>query len=87
MCRAARLVIPLRGPTKGIMMEDGKFEDRIDQGAGKAKEWAGRATGDRGLEREGRAQSGIAGAKVKLREAARHVIDVFRERRGNRRRY
>lgn len=66
-------------------MADEKFYDRIDQGSGKAKEWAGRATGDRRLEGEGRAQSGLAGAKIKLRGAVRKIVRAFRPPRGSRR--
>lgn len=65
-------------------MDDGKFDDRIDQGSGKAKEWTGRATGDRGLEREGRTQSGLAGAKIKIRQAVKDVARAFRQRRSGR---
>lgn len=66
-------------------MADERFYDRIDQGAGKAKEWTGRATGDRHLEREGRAQSGLAGAKIKLRGVVHKIVRAFRPPRGSRR--
>lgn len=61
-------------------MDDKRFDDRIDQGTGKAKEWAGRATGDRGLEREGRTQSALAGVKIKLRHVGKDIGRIFRTR-------
>lgn len=65
-------------------MDNRRFDDRIDQATGKAKEWTGRATGDRGLEREGRAQSGFARAKIKVQDAFRKIVRAVR---GPRRRY
>ncbi len=65
-------------------MDHRKFDDRIEQGTGKAKEWAGRMTGDRRLEREGRTAAGFAGARIKIRDAFRSLVRAFRRpsRRG-----
>ncbi len=59
-------------------MDHRKFDDRIEQGSGKAKQWAGRVTGDRRLEREGRTEAGLAGARIKLRDAVRSLFRAFR---------
>jgi uncharacterized protein YjbJ (UPF0337 family) len=63
-------------------MRNRKFEDRIEQGSAKAKEWAGRVTGDRRLEREGRTQAGFAGARIKIRDAVRSLVRAFRRPSG-----
>jgi uncharacterized protein YjbJ (UPF0337 family) len=66
-----------------------RFGDQVDEASGKTKEWAGKATGDRDLEREGQVQHGVAetketardvGEKVKdaVSDAAQKVKDTFR---------
>jgi hypothetical protein len=55
-----------------------KFDDRIAQSTAKAKQWAGRLTGDRRLEREGRTAAWFAGVRIKLRDAARRLSRTFR---------
>lgn len=58
------------------MSDTGKFDDRVDQTSGHAKEWAGKATGDDDLEREGRAQHDIAETKLDLRHVGEKVKDA-----------
>ncbi|HEY0640866.1 MAG TPA: CsbD family protein [Pseudonocardiaceae bacterium] len=58
------------------MSDTGRFDDRVDQASGKAKEWAGRATDDRDLEAEGRTQHGVAKTKADVREGAEKVKDA-----------
>jgi uncharacterized protein YjbJ (UPF0337 family) len=59
-----------------IVSDTGRFNDNVDQVSGRTKEWAGRATDDRDLEREGKAQHGIAEAKENLRDAGEKVRDA-----------
>jgi uncharacterized protein YjbJ (UPF0337 family) len=52
-----------------------KARNSAEELAGKAKEAAGKATGDEELEAEGRAQQ----AKADLKQAGEHVKDAFRK--------
>lgn len=54
-------------------------DDKIDKAAGKVKEGAGKATGDDDLEREGRAQHGIADAKDAVKNAADKVTEATKK--------
>ncbi|GAA1070603.1 CsbD family protein [Nocardiopsis composta] len=63
----------------------GDAGDKFDDLAGKAKEGAGKLTGDEGLEREGKADQAKAAAKEaakeakeKAGEAAEKIKDVFK---------
>lgn len=58
------------------MSNTDRFEDRVDQVSGKAKEWTGRAADDEDLEREGKTQHGIAETKEGVRDAAEKVKDA-----------
>lgn len=58
------------------MSDTGRFNDKVDQASGKTKEWAGKATDDKDLEREGKAQHGIAEAKENVRDAGTKVKDA-----------
>lgn len=51
----------------------GDFNDKIDKAAGKAKETAGKATGDEELEDEGRGQHAEAEAKDAVKKAKKHL--------------
>lgn len=61
--------------SKGVIIvsDTGRFNDKVDQASGRTKEWAGKATDDRDLEREGKAQHGIAETKENVRDAADKV--------------
>lgn len=61
-------------------MDARNLDDRIDQGTGKAKQWAGRAAGARRLEREGRTQSAVARVKIRLRQVGKDIARIFRAR-------
>jgi uncharacterized protein YjbJ (UPF0337 family) len=52
-----------------------KARNSAEELAGKAKEAAGKATGNEELEAEGRAQQ----AKADLKQAGEHVKDAFRK--------
>jgi uncharacterized protein YjbJ (UPF0337 family) len=56
--------------------DTGKFSDKVDQAAGKTKEWAGKAADDERLEDEGRTQHDVAETKENLREAGEKVKDA-----------
>ncbi|HLM07581.1 MAG TPA: CsbD family protein [Blastococcus sp.] len=56
------------------MSADDKASNKIDELAGKAKEIAGRATGNRDLEAEGKGQQ----TKSNLKQAGEKVKDAFR---------
>lgn len=58
-----------------------RFGDEMDRVSGKAKEWAGRATGNARLQRQGRVQSGLARTKITTRNATKKLIVALRERR------
>lgn len=62
------------------MVKD-KFEDRVDRASGKAKEWAGRTTGNARLQREGRLQAGLAGAKITVRDTVKKLMAAVQQRR------
>jgi uncharacterized protein YjbJ (UPF0337 family) len=51
-----------------------KFENKVDEALGKAKETVGDATDDRDLEREGKTDQ----AKADLKGAAEKVKDAFK---------
>ena len=53
--------------------------DKIDQATGKAKEVAGKATGDEELEAEGRTQHGVAKAKDAVKDAADKVGEAAKK--------
>jgi len=56
------------------MSADDKAANKIDELAGKAKEGVGRATGNRDLEAEGKAEQ----AKSNLKQAGEKVKDAFK---------
>ena len=58
------------------MSDTGRFNDKVDQASGKTKEWAGKATDDKDLEREGQAQHGIAETKENARDMTDKVKDA-----------
>ncbi|MEU3273151.1 CsbD family protein [Saccharomonospora sp. NPDC006951] len=53
-------------------------EDKIDQAAGKAKEAAGKVTGDKDLQNEGETQHGVAKAKDAVKDAANKIGDAVK---------
>jgi uncharacterized protein YjbJ (UPF0337 family) len=59
-----------------------RFGDRADRVSGKAKQWAGRASGNSRLQWKGRAQSGLAGAKIGFRDLVKRAAKAVRARRG-----
>lgn len=59
-----------------------RFGNELDRVSGKAKEWAGRATGNARMQRRGRFQSGLAKIKIAGRGATKKVLTALRERRG-----
>jgi uncharacterized protein YjbJ (UPF0337 family) len=61
---------------KDTVSDTGRFNDKVDQASGKTKEWAGRTTDDRDLEREGRTQHGIAETKENARDMGDKVKDA-----------
>lgn len=56
-----------------------RFGDRLDHVSGKAKEWAGRAAGNARLQRQGQLQSGLASAKITVRNTAKKLTTRFQE--------
>ena len=60
------------------MASTDRFDDRVDQAGGKAKEWAGKLTDNERLEAEGKSQHEVAETKGDLKEAADKVKDAFR---------
>jgi uncharacterized protein YjbJ (UPF0337 family) len=59
-----------------VSQED-KLKNKTEETVGRVKEDAGRATGDRELEREGRSER----AKGSLKQAGEKVKDAFRKDR------
>jgi uncharacterized protein YjbJ (UPF0337 family) len=57
------------------MGTDDKVQNTAEDWGGKAKEGAGRATGDRDLEAEGKGDQ----AKANLKQAGEKVKDAFRD--------
>lgn len=57
------------------MGTDDKLQNTAEDWGGKAKEGAGRATGDRDLEAEGKGDQ----AKANLKQAGEKVKDAFRD--------
>lgn len=57
------------------MGTDDKLHNTAEEWGGKAKEGAGRATGDRDLEAEGKGDQ----AKANLKQAGEKVKDAFRD--------
>jgi uncharacterized protein YjbJ (UPF0337 family) len=57
------------------MGTDDKMRNSAEEWGGKAKEGAGRATGDRDLEAEGKGDQ----AKANLKQAGEKVKDAFRD--------
>ncbi|RZS36426.1 CsbD-like protein [Herbihabitans rhizosphaerae] len=55
-------------------------EEQKDKITGKAKEFAGKATDDEDLEREGKAQHGIAKVKDAVKGAAQSVSDAVKKK-------
>lgn len=54
----------------------GDFNDKIDKVVGKAKEAAGKATGDEGLADKGREEQAKAEAKDSVKKAGGHLGDA-----------
>lgn len=59
------------------MSQEDKLKNKTEETVGRVKEDAGRATGDRELEREGRADR----TKGSLKQAGEKVKDAFRKDR------
>lgn len=59
------------------MSQEDKLKNKTEETVGRVKEDAGRATGDRELEREGRAER----TKGSLKQAGEKVKDAFRKDR------
>ena len=59
------------------MSQEDKLKNKTEETVGRVKEDAGRATGDRELEREGRSER----AKGSLKQAGEKVKDAFRKDR------
>ena len=61
------------------MAGDDKVQNKIDEGAGKAKETAGRVTGDEQMRREGEAEKDQAQLKDKVQDAIDKAKDIFKK--------
>lgn len=61
------------------MANEDKFENKVDEASGKAKETAGRLSGEEDLRREGEAEKDKAQLKDKVQDAAQKVKDVFKK--------
>lgn len=61
------------------MVKD-RFGDELDRASGKAKQWAGRATGNAPLQRRGRFQSGLARVRITARTMMKKLLTRLRER-------
>lgn len=61
------------------MANEDKLNNKIDEGTGKLKETAGRATGDEQLQAEGKGQKEGAQFVDKLQDAASKVKEAFKK--------
>lgn len=61
------------------MANDDKIENKIDEGAGRVKEAAGRVTGDEEMRREGEVEKDTAQLKDKVQDAVDKAKDIFRK--------
>lgn len=61
-------------------MAKDRLGDELDRAAGKAKQWAGRATGNPQLQRRGRFQSGLARVRITARTTMKKLLARLRER-------
>lgn len=61
------------------MTNDDKLKNKIDEGAGKVKETAGRASGDEEMRREGEFEKTKASVKDKAQDAAESVKDAAKD--------
>lgn len=68
------------------MMQALRFQHRFDRASGKAKEWAGRATGNTRRQRQGRLQWTIAEIKIKFADTSQKIMTVLGKGQPNRRR-
>ena len=63
------------------MVKD-RLGDELDRASGKAKQWAGRATGNPQMQRRGRFQEMLAKARITARSMMKKLLATLRERRG-----
>jgi uncharacterized protein YjbJ (UPF0337 family) len=61
------------------MVHDDKLKNKIDEGAGKAKEAAGRVTGDEGMRQEGTGEKNAAQLKDKIQDAVDKAKDKAKD--------
>lgn len=61
------------------MAHDDKLRNKIDEGAGRVKETAGRVTGDEKMRQEGETEADTAKLKDKAQDAVEAVKDVFKK--------
>ena len=62
------------------MADDDRFDDKVDEGSGKVKETAGKATGDEDLRREGEAQKDTAQLKEKVKDTVDKAKETFQKK-------
>lgn len=62
-----------------LMVHDDKAQNKIDEGAGKVKETAGRVTGDDDMRREGEADKDKAQLKDKVQDTVDKAKDIFKK--------
>ncbi|MGH3903698.1 MAG: CsbD family protein [Pseudonocardiaceae bacterium] len=61
------------------MANDDKVQNKIDEGAGKVKEAAGRVTGDEEMRQEGEADKDKAQLKDKAQDAVDKAKEIFKK--------
>lgn len=61
------------------MAHDDKVQNKIDEGAGKVKETAGRVTGDEDTRRQGEAEKDTSQLKDKVQDAVDKAKDIFKK--------
>lgn len=59
------------------MTNDDKLKNKIDEGAGQAKETLGRITGDDRMRREGEAEKDTAQLKDKVQDVGSKIKDIL----------
>ena len=62
------------------MADDDRFDDKVDEGSGKVKETAGKATGDEDLRREGETQKDTAQLKEQVKDTVDKAKEAFRKK-------
>lgn len=62
------------------MADDDRFDDKVDEGSGKVKEAAGKATGDEDLRREGETQKDTAQLKEKVKDTVDKAKETFQNK-------